>query len=202
MKQKHPFYALPVAAAILALSSVACNNSDYRTSDTAAADSSTTKLNPANPSTASRPASTDMDTTMTHTARMHHKKATARIVVTAPMAGAIAPEFPGGQQGLDNYVNNHIKYPQDAIDNDISGVVRVSFIVDENGRITKVKLLNPQRVGQGLDEEALRVVKTMPEWKPGTLHGKKVKTQLELPISFQVESYRCRSTFWPLFTAS
>lgn len=181
-KQKHPFYAIPVAAALLALSSVACNNSDYRTSDTAAADSSTTKIASADKDSA------DKDT-MTHTARVHnHKKATARIVVTAPMAGAIAPEFPGGQQALDNYVNNHIKYPQDAIDNDISGVVRVSFIVDENGRITKAKLLNPQRVGQGLDEEALRVVETMPEWKPGTLHGKKVKTQLELPISFQVES--------------
>ena len=227
-KQNHPFYALPVAAAILALTSVACNSNDYRTSNPSPADSPTAVTNPASgatpagqPATATtqkrasvdgdtidnmghvRPSTTEATpdankqgvaktgaaTPATRTAGVHNrKKATAKIVVTEPMAGAIAPEFPGGQQALDNYVNNHIKYPQDAIDNDVTGIVRVSFIVDENGHITKAKLINPQRVGQGLDEEALRVVKTMPEWKPGTLHGKKVKTRLELPISFQVES--------------
>ncbi|HVU96274.1 MAG TPA: TonB family protein [Puia sp.] len=182
-KQKHPFFALPVAAALLALTSVACNSNDYRTSNPSPSDSSTAVTNPASGAT---PAGQPVTTTPPK--KVSTKKATAKIVVTEPMAGAIAPEFPGGQQALDNYVNNHIKYPQDAIDNDVTGIVRVSFIVDENGHITKAKLINPQRVGNGLDEEALRVVNNMPEWKPGTLHGKKVKTRLELPISFQVES--------------
>jgi TonB family protein len=223
-KMKHQLHTLSLAAAILALTSVACNNNDYKTSDDSTSDS--TQLNAAapatpagQPATANQPASTDKDTidnmgrvrpsttavkpeankegvaksgTATPPARAtavhHRKRASATIVMTDKMAGAIAPEFPGGQQALDNFVNEHIKYPQDAIDNDVTGVVRVAFTVDENGRISKARLINPQKIGEGLDEEALRVVNSMPEWKPGTLHGKKVKTRLELPISFQVES--------------
>ncbi|HEY4336949.1 MAG TPA: energy transducer TonB [Puia sp.] len=186
MKAKHPLYVLPVAAAILALGAVACNNSDYTTSDHSTPDSAMTKSNPADKDTVDNTAKTTPPARpiATH----HRKKASTSIVVTEPMAGAIAPQFPGGQGALDSYVNDQINYPQNAIDNDVSGVVRVSFIVDENGKITKAKLISPQKVGEGLDEEALRVVNKMPEWKPGTLHGKKVKTRLELPISFTVES--------------
>jgi len=229
-KVKHPLYVLPVAAAIVALGAVACNNSDYKTSDSSTPDSATTQLNPAASSTpAGQPSTTppvagqstptDMDTvdnmgqvrastsatkpdadkqgvaksgTATPPARptaMHHrKKASTTIVMTETMKGATAPQFPGGQRALDNYVNDHINYPQNAIDNDVSGVVRVQFVVDENGKISKAKLISPQKVGEGLDEEALRVVNSMPEWKPGTLHGKRIKTRLELPISFMVES--------------
>ena len=202
-KVKHPLYALPVAAAIFALGAVACNNSDYKTSDSSTPDSATTQLNPAasstpagQPSTA-QPKSSDMDTVntaksatpSTHPTAMHHrKKASTSIVMTETVAGATAPQFPGGQRALDSYVNDHINYPQNAIDNDVAGVVRVQFIVDENGKITKAKLISPQKIGEGLDEEALRVVNSMPEWKPGTLHGKRIKTRLELPISFMVES--------------
>jgi protein TonB len=184
MKEKHGIYRLSWLAAVLALASVACNNSDNKTSYSSSPDS-TKNLNPA----ASATPAGQPSTPTTHTAGIHNrKKAKATIVVTKPMAGAKAPEFPGGEKALDNYVNDHINYPQQAIDNDVSGVVRVSFIVDEQGRITKAKLVSPQKVGEGLDEEALRVVSNMPEWKPGTLHGRKVKTRLELPISFQVES--------------
>jgi TonB family protein len=203
-KVKHPLYALPVAAAILALGAVACNNSDYKTSDNSTPDSATTQLNPAasstpagQPSATAEPKSTDMDTANSaksstppaHPTAMHHrKKASTSIVMTETVAGATAPQFPGGQRALDSYVNDHINYPQNAIDNDVSGVVRVQFIVDENGKISKAKLISPQKIGEGLDEEALRVVNSMPEWKPGTLHGKRIKTRLELPISFMVES--------------
>lgn|GEM_PF-450094 len=231
-KTKHHIYRLPVAAAIVVLAAVACNNGDYKTSDNKnSPDSSTAVTNPAAASTpagqpaatapaATQPASGGGDTIdnmghvrpstsalspsatnpdkqgvaksgaatpTTHTAGVHNRKrATTSIVVAERMAGATAPKFPGGQKALDNYVNDHINYPQEAIDNDVAGIVRVSFVVDENGHITKARLVNPRKVGEGLDEEALRVVSTMPEWKPATLHGKKVRTRLELPISFQV----------------
>ncbi|HEY4108169.1 TonB family protein [Puia sp.] len=195
---KHNLYRLGVAAAVAALTSVACNNSDYKTSDdTTPADSPSAQMNPAAPATpAGQPAAVDMDTTKssagtpaTHKAGMHNRKrASTSIVLTDKEAGVTAPEFPGGQKALDSYVNDHINYPQGAIDNDVSGIVRVSFVVDEHGKITKAKIISPQKLGEGLDEEALRVVSTMPEWKPATLHGKRVKTRLELPISFQVES--------------
>jgi TonB family protein len=222
IKVKHNFYRLGVVAAVAALTSVACNNSDYKTSDNTTAADSSSVANPAAASTpAGQPASADMDTVnmgktntvadptaakkdvssnkgaspakssavTTHVAGIKGKKrASTSIVYTEKMAGATLPEFPGGQKALDNYVNDHINYPQDAVDNDITGIVRVSFVVDENGKISKAKLVSPQRVGNGLDEEALRVINNMPEWKPATVHGRKIKTRLELPISFQVES--------------
>jgi len=100
----------------------------------------------------------------------------------------VAPQFPGGQRALDNYINKSVNYPQQAIDDDVSGTVHVSFVVDEKGRVTKARVVDAANVGDGLDMEALRVVKNMPQWMPGKVNGKKVKTHMELPISFQVES--------------
>jgi TonB family protein len=181
---RHNLYRLGIAAAVAALTSVACNNSDYKTGDntnTPAATNVDTGL--------SKTTDTANNTPVAHTAVVHsRKKATTSIVMTEAAAGTTAPQFPGGQKALDSYVNDHINYPQNAIDNDVTGTVRVSFVVDEEGRISKAKLMNPRKVGEGLDEEALRVVSNMPDWKPATKHGKKIKTRLELPISFQVES--------------
>jgi TonB family protein len=100
----------------------------------------------------------------------------------------VMPQFPGGQDALANYVNNHVEYPQQAIDDNTAGVVRVSFVVDEHGKVQHAKVINGQKVGNGLDEEALRVVNNMPAWKPGQVKGHNVKTRLELPINFQLEA--------------
>lgn len=100
----------------------------------------------------------------------------------------VMPEFPGGQDALVNYVNNHVEYPQQAIDDNTAGTVRVSFVVDENGKVQQAKVLGDQKVGKGLDEEAIRVVNNMPAWKPGKVKGHNVKTRLELPINFQLEA--------------
>jgi len=100
----------------------------------------------------------------------------------------VMPQFPGGQKALGDYVNDHLEYPQQAIDNNTGGMIMVSFVVDEKGKVSHVKLLGDKKVGDGLDEQALKVVNNMPEWTPGKVHGRKVKTRLELPIAFQVES--------------
>jgi TonB family protein len=100
----------------------------------------------------------------------------------------VMPQFPGGQGALEDYVNNSVDYPQQAVDQNTSGTIRVSFIIDENGKVMNAHLLGGQRLGNGLDEEAVRVVDRMPAWKPGKVHGKNVKTRLELPINFQVEA--------------
>ncbi len=101
-------------------------------------------------------------------------------------AAEVMPEFPGGKKGLDNYVNGHIQYPSDALDGDVSGIVKVSFVVDENGRVSHAILASDQKLGNGLDEEALKVINSMPAWKPGKVHGKNVKTRLQLPIDFEI----------------
>jgi periplasmic protein TonB len=100
----------------------------------------------------------------------------------------VMPAFPGGSDGLSGYVNDHIQYPQHAIDNNTAGTVKVSFVVDEKGKVIDAHVMGNEKVGNGLDEEALRVVNSMPAWKPGKVKGKNVKTRLELPISFQLEA--------------
>ncbi len=92
------------------------------------------------------------------------------------------PSFPGGEGKLFEYLGKNIKYPQMATDAGISGVVYVTFVVDKDGKIRDVKVL--RGIGGGCDEEAVRVVKSMPPWKPGKQRGKPVTVQYNLPIRF------------------
>lgn len=98
----------------------------------------------------------------------------------------VSPAFSGGQSAIENYINNNIEYPQEAIDNGAEGTVAVQFGVDENGNITNVKTIG-NKIGYGLEEEAVRVVKDMSKWKPGQVKGKNVKTWVVLPITFRIE---------------
>ncbi len=92
------------------------------------------------------------------------------------------PSFPGGEEELFKYLGKTIKYPQMATDAGISGVVYVTFVVGKDGKITDVRVL--RGIGGGCDEEAIRVVKSMPPWKPGKQRGKPVTVQYNLPIRF------------------
>ncbi len=98
----------------------------------------------------------------------------------------VAPEYPGGQSALASYVNNHLNYPQSAIDNDTTGTVHISFVVDEHGKVTNVHPMDGKNVGTGLADEATKVFSSMPMWTPGMVHGKKVKTRLEIPLTFKL----------------
>jgi protein TonB len=95
------------------------------------------------------------------------------------------PTFPGGEELLYKYLGSNIKYPPLARENGITGKVFVSFIVDTDGKITEAKVL--RSLGGGCDEEALRVVKSMPNWKPGKNNGHTVKVQYNLPINFKLQ---------------
>ncbi len=95
------------------------------------------------------------------------------------------PEFPGGMTKLMEYLRNNIKYPQIAKENGIQGKVFVSFVVDPNGKVTRIKVV--RGVDPALDAEAIRVVENMPPWKPGKQRGKPVYVQYNLPINFQLQ---------------
>lgn len=97
----------------------------------------------------------------------------------------VMPEFPGGEAALSKFVEDNIDYPQDAIDVNKEGTVRVSFVIDEKGNVVK-PATEGTALGDGLDEEAVKVVNQSPAWKPGTVKGKPVKTRLTLPITFQL----------------
>ncbi len=93
------------------------------------------------------------------------------------------PEFPGGgQEALFKYLQKTMKYPQIAKENGIQGTVFVNFVVGKDGKIRDAKIL--RGVNKMLDEEAIRVVKAMPSWKPGKQRGKPVSVSYNLPIKF------------------
>lgn len=92
------------------------------------------------------------------------------------------PTFPGGDQALLEYMAKNTKYPPLARENGLQGIVVVTFVVDENGKINNVQVL--RGIGGGCDEEAIRVVQSMPAWKPGKQRGMPVRVQYNLPFRF------------------
>ncbi len=95
------------------------------------------------------------------------------------------PSFPGGEAELFKYLGKTVKYPPMAQDAGITGVVYMTFVVDENGKVKDPKVL--RGIGGGCDEEAIRVVKAMPAWEPGKQRGKPVRVQYNLPIRFTLK---------------
>ena len=94
----------------------------------------------------------------------------------------VKPEFIGGEAKRIKYLKENIIYPVDAKEVGIQGIVYVSFYVCENGTLGNVRI--NRGVHSLLDDEALRVVKSMPRWKPGQSDGKPIKTEFLLPIKF------------------
>ena len=97
----------------------------------------------------------------------------------------VAPEFPGGYDSLYAYIARNISYPAEAKKADIHGKVYVTFVVEKDGRITGERILRD--IGGGCGEEVLRVIRTMPNWKPGTQRGNPVRVQFNLPVSFELQ---------------
>lgn len=83
------------------------------------------------------------------------------------------------------FIHQTLRYPQMEKDNDIQGNVIVRFMVDEAGSICNIELL--KKVSPGIDKEALRVTKLMPNWKPATYHNKPVTVYYTLPITFNLK---------------
>ena len=92
------------------------------------------------------------------------------------------PEFPGGDLGLMKYIQKNVKYPPIAKEYNITGKVYVQFIVDKSGIVTNVKVV--RGVDKNLDAEAVRVVKSLPKYKPGKQRGKPVRVMFTIPINF------------------
>ena len=96
------------------------------------------------------------------------------------------PEFPGGQDSLQSYLARNLHYPKQALAKGIQGRVFVTFIVEKDGSISEVRLL--QGIGSGCDEEALRVIDMMPRWIPGQHRGKPVRARFVLPVKFTLDN--------------
>ena len=94
----------------------------------------------------------------------------------------VQPEFPGGPDSLESFLKNNLAYPEKAKISHTQGRVYVGFMIDRNGKIAKPRILSS--ASEDLDNEALRVVSIMPDWKPGTAGGSPVDVQYILPIDF------------------
>ena len=95
------------------------------------------------------------------------------------------PAFPGGEEAMMKFIGNKIKYPGAAQRENIQGLVVVTFVVAPNGEIKDTQVL--KGLGFGTEEEALRVVKMMPKWRPGKQNGKAVSVRYTLPIRFSMK---------------
>jgi protein TonB len=94
----------------------------------------------------------------------------------------VMPEFPGGESEMMEFLGKNIAYPQDAREANVQGTVYATFVVNPDGSISNIQIL--RGVYASCDKEALRVIKMMPNWKPGKQNGVAVPVQLNLPIAY------------------
>ncbi|WP_187264435.1 energy transducer TonB [Pontibacter beigongshangensis] len=95
------------------------------------------------------------------------------------------PSFPGGEAAMFGYISKAIKYPQQAIRAGVEGTVYVSFVVSKTGEISDIQVL--RGLGAGCDEEAIRVIKSMPNWTPGKQNGRAVPVRYNIPIKYTLK---------------
>lgn len=94
-------------------------------------------------------------------------------------------QFPGGQNELASYLMDKVTYPEKAKEDGTEGTVYVSFVISKTGKVENVEV--QQGVSESLDEAALKLINTMPDWVPGEKDGQPVNIQLTLPIKFQMD---------------
>ena len=97
----------------------------------------------------------------------------------------IEPQFIGGTEALQAYILDETKYPEKAKKDSITGTVRVRFIVEADGSISNVSVI--QSIHRTLDNEALRIIKNMPMWDPGKINDEPVRVNYTLPIDFRLQ---------------
>lgn len=95
------------------------------------------------------------------------------------------PEFPGGDAALLTFIAENIKYPKAAQRIGVEGRVTLSFVIDEEGAITNIEVL--KGIGAGCDEEAVRVLKLLPNYSPGKQRGVPVKVRMRIPVNFRLQ---------------
>lgn len=91
--------------------------------------------------------------------------------------------FPGGMDSMLKYISLNLNYPQEALDIEVEGTVYISVVINANGQVKNAKLL--KGLAYGCDEEALRIVSGMPDWKPAYLNGKPVASQQSVPVHYK-----------------
>ena len=95
------------------------------------------------------------------------------------------PEYSGGNQAMIDYINDNMRYPTDAQNNGIQGRAICQFVINKDGRVVDVHVVRSTG-NSSLDNEAIRLISSMPKWKPGMHRGKPVRVKYTLPVSFRL----------------
>lgn len=95
------------------------------------------------------------------------------------------PEFPGGEAALLTYISKNVKYPVVAAENGVQGRVVCSFVINKDGKVVDVEVA--RGIDPSLDKEAIRVLNTLPAWKPGMQRGKAVRVKYVVPVMFRLQ---------------
>jgi len=95
------------------------------------------------------------------------------------------PEYSGGEEECQKFIENNLVYPKEAKEKEIEGTVYVGFVVEKDGTLSDIRIL--RGIGGGCDEEAMRVVKMMPKWKPGKQRGTEVRVSYNMPVRFSLD---------------
>ena len=98
----------------------------------------------------------------------------------------VLPEFPGGIDKFYKYLGRVLRYPSIATENGVQGRVTLTFVVERDGSLTDIKPIG-RALGSGLEEEAVRVLKSSPKWNPGKQNGRAVRVQYTVPVVFQLD---------------
>ncbi len=111
-----------------------------------------------------------------------------------PQAGAeplrtfsldMPPHFPGGDLGAAEFINSKLRYPRQAIEQGVGGQVVISMLISETGELSNFRVVS-QPIGYGLEEEALELVKAMPNWEPAIKNGQKVAAEHAFPVNYSI----------------
>lgn len=95
------------------------------------------------------------------------------------------PQYPGGNTALLGHIAKTMRYPKQALDQNLQGVAMTAFIIEKNGRVDSVKVINDAH--PLFKEEAIRVIKSLKKFKPGTVNGKPVRVGFYLPVKFNLQ---------------
>jgi len=96
----------------------------------------------------------------------------------------VMPEYPGGAAAMNAFIGKNLKYPKQAKEEGIQGVVYITFVVETDGSLSNASVL--RGIGGGCNEEALRVLRSMPKWIPGKQRGEVVRVKYNLPIRYKL----------------
>ncbi|MBC7586972.1 MAG: energy transducer TonB [Chitinophagaceae bacterium] len=198
-----------LATAFLLLFYVSCREEEKKVDSATVVTTSTDSTTVTSPDSSSSTSVTTTTSTSTSTNNGSGKpnpakkgrKGKAIIVINSSSAGTntameadkegiynradVMPSFPGGEKALIKFLEDNIQYPQAAIDEGVEGSIKVSFAVDEAGKVY-TPMIKSEKMGYGLEEEAMRVISKMPKWNPGSIKGKNVKTRFEVPITYVI----------------